>query len=254
MEPLIASKIAIVTGGTRGIGKAVVREFLTQGAHVYFTYSKSAQEAEAFSHSLKEEGWNNFEAIACSVTEPEQIRNMVSHIRQKYGRIDILVNNAGIAKGDRALLMKEDDWSHVLQTNLFGTFYMTKAAGRVMAAKKSGTIINIASVTAIQGTPGHINYAASKGGIIAFTKSIAMEFIAHGIRVNCVLPGLVETEMASQIPQDIRNNYISQIPLRRMARPEEIAHVVCFLASNRASYIIGQSLVVDGGLTRGGNG
>lgn len=251
---LLLNKIAIVTGGARGIGRAVVREFLKEGATVYFNYNKSARDADEFVASLQQEGLTRVKAIMCSVTDREQIQTMLAQIHRETERIDILVNNAGITCDNLVLMMKEDDWANVIKTNLYGTFYMTTAVGRIMAAQKNGCIVNLSSVAAIQGCLGQANYSASKGAIIAFTKSIAMELIEDRIRVNCVLPGFVETDMTHKIPRDIRESHIERIPLGRMGRPEEIAQVVSFMASDWASYIIGQSIIVDGGLTHGGHG
>lgn len=254
MERLLQDKIALVTGGARGIGKAIVREFVEQGATVYFNYSKSGKEAQELVESLKKEGTAPAEAMLCNVCAPQSVKEMVADVRKKSGRIDILVNNAGITRDSFLLMMKEEDWDEVIKTNLYGAFYMTKAVSRVMIAQKSGCILNIASVAAIHGAPGQSNYSASKGGIIAFTKSLSMELIPKGIRVNCILPGFIETDMTYKIPSDLREKFTQQIPCGRMGKPEEIAQAASFLASNRAFYIIGQSIVIDGGLTHGAGG
>jgi 3-oxoacyl-[acyl-carrier protein] reductase len=246
---MLQNKIALVSGGSRGIGRAIVKDFLEKGASVYFIYNKSKKEADELVESFKAIG--SVSAIECSVTDVEQIRTKVQQLREKIDKIDILVNNAGITKDFLGLMMKDEDWDEVIKTNLYGTFYMTRAIGRWMAGQKKGCIVNVASIAAIQGSLGQANYCASKGGIVSFTKSMALEMIRYGVRVNSVLPGIIDTEMTDKLPKQIKENYLSQIPMARMGKAEEVASVVSFLASDLASYIVGQSIVVDGGLTRG---
>jgi 3-oxoacyl-[acyl-carrier protein] reductase len=254
MEPILENKTALVTGGTRGIGQAVVREFLAQGAQVFFNYSGNEKAAESLIQSLRQEGYSDVEAFQCSVTDSKMVKKMAMDIKKKAGCIDILVNNAGITRDNFLMMLSEQDWDDVIKTNLYGLFNCTKAVGRIMAGAKKGVIINIASVAAIHGAPGQANYSASKGGIIAFTKSAAMELIEKGIRINCILPGFIQTEMTYKIASDIREKLVKQIPGGRMGDPEEVAYLASFLASDRAQYIIGQSFVIDGGLTHGANG
>lgn len=247
-------KVAVITGGSRGIGRSIVKEFLIQGAKVYFNYNSKSQVADELVNSLRSEGLENVRALQCSVSKSDQIKKMMMDIKKEAGRIDVLVCNAGITRDNFLMMMSDDEWDSVIKTNLYGVFNATKAVSRIMGIQKSGVIINVSSVAAIHGAPGQSNYSASKGGIIAFTKSTAIELIDRGIRVNCVLPGFIETEMTYKISSDIRKNLVKQIPCGRMGEPEEVAHLVAYLASDQAAYIIGQAFVIDGGLTHGGNG
>lgn len=254
MNAILKDKVALVTGGTRGIGQSIVREFLAQGASVYFNYSGNSKAAESLLETLREEGFATVDAFQCSVTDAKKVKKLVMDVKKKAGRIDILVNNAGITSDNFLMLLSEDEWDQVIKTNLYGVFHCTKAVSKIMAVQKKGVIVNIASVAAIQGASGQSNYSASKGGIIAFTKSAAMELIGKGIRVNCILPGFIQTEMTYKIAPDIREEKVKQIPSNRMGNPEEVAYLASFLASDRADYIVGQSFVIDGGLTHGANG
>jgi 3-oxoacyl-[acyl-carrier protein] reductase len=254
MEAILTDKVALVTGGSRGIGQEIVREFLVQGAFVYFNYSGNSKAAEGLLESLHKEGLTSVEAFQCSVTDEKKIKKMVMEVKKKAGRIDILINNAGVTRDNFLMLLSGEEWDQVIKTNLYGVFNCTKSVSRIMAGQKKGVIVNIASVAAIQGASGQSNYSASKGGIIAFTKSAAMELIGKGIRVNCILPGFIKTEMTYKIASDIRKEKVKQIPLNRMGNPEEVAYLASFLASDRADYIVGQSFVIDGGLTHGANG
>lgn len=251
MAQKFENKIVIVTGGSAGIGKAIVKEFLRNGAIVYFNYINNISRATDFINELKSEGFINVEGICCSVTDKTSIIEMIKTIKAKHGRLDVLVNNAGIVKDNFLLRMTDEEWIDVISTNLCGMFNFTKQVISTMIGQKSGAIINISSVAAIYGSAGHSNYAASKGGIISFSKNIAVELAPKGIRVNCVLPGYIQTEMTDRIPRNILKERISNIPIGRIAMPEEVAKVVSFLASDDASYIIGQSIVVDGGITSG---
>jgi len=251
MDQILEGKTAIVTGGGRGIGAAIVKEFALRGAAVYFSYSRSANASEGLVDELRNEGLSEVHAMKCSVTDPAEIKKMVDHVRGDKQRIDILVNNAGITRDNFMMMMPPDEWDEVIRTNLYGVFNMTKAVSRVMVAQKEGVIVNIASVAAIEGSPGQSNYAASKGGIISFTKCAAMELAGKGVRMNCILPGFIQTDMTNRIPKDIRKDHVSNIPLRRMGTAKEIADAALFMASDMSSYMVGQSIIVDGGLMRG---
>lgn len=236
-------KVAIVTGGSRGIGRAVVEELCAQGAKVYFTYHKNeeaALEVERACGAIK---------ICCGQSDFAQIESTVEKILSESSKIDILINNAGVTIDQYLMMMPPEDWDKVLDTNAGGTFKWSKAVVRTMMNAMSGTIINIASVSGLVGVAGQTNYSASKGAILAFTRSLAAELGAKGIRVNGVVPGFIETDMTARMPRQIKQKNLDRILLKRFGKVAEVAKVVAFLASDDASYIAGQSIVVDGGLT-----
>ncbi|CAN5500820.1 3-oxoacyl-[acyl-carrier-protein] reductase [soil metagenome] len=233
-------KIVIVTGGSRGIGKAIAENFNSAGAKVIVTYK----------NSIDEEYFNgkNIQHSKCDVSSSSEVSAFVDSIVKEHSKIDILINNAGITKDGLLMRMSEEDWDTVIDTNLKGVFNFTKAVSRPMMGKKYGKIINITSVVGIIGNAGQSNYVASKAGVIGFTKSIAKELASRNINVNAIAPGFIETEMTGSLNEDVKKIYMSSIPLKRFARPEEIASAVMFLASDDSSYITGQVLSVDGGL------
>jgi 3-oxoacyl-[acyl-carrier protein] reductase len=236
-------KIAVVTGGSRGIGKACVTDFVARGAKVFFTYSKNesaADEVVALTGAQK---------IRCSQTDGIEIESAIENIIAAQGHIDILVNNAGITSDQYIMLMPPEEWTKVIDTNIGGAFRWAKAVTRPMLNNHSGVIVNISSVSGLLGIPGQTNYAASKGAMIAFSRSLAAELGAKGIRVNTVVPGFIETDMTAKMPRQIKHQNIDKILLHRFGKPDEVARVVSFLASEDASYIVGQTIVVDGGLT-----
>ncbi|HPA18570.1 MAG TPA: 3-oxoacyl-ACP reductase FabG [Verrucomicrobiae bacterium] len=236
-------RVVVVTGGSRGIGRAIVERFAARGARVYFTFHQNAEAAAQVSAATRAE------AIQCSQTDAAAITAAVEKIVAAAGTIDILVNNAGVTADTFLMLMPPDDWNHVLDTNLNGAYRWSKAVIRPMLGARRGTIINIASIAGLVGVMGQTNYAASKGALLAFTRALAAELGAKGIRVNAVVPGFVETDMSARVPRPIKQKNLDRIVLKRFGKPEEIASVVAFLASDAASYIMGQSIVVDGGLT-----
>lgn len=241
-------KVALVTGGARGIGKAIVQALAEAGARVAFTYRSSGAAAEEFRDQLTARGYTalTFQSDAVSFKEATAV---VEAVVAQLGRLDILVNNAGITKDTLLLRMSEEDWDAVIGTNLKGVFNFTKAAIRPMMSQRAGKIINISSVVGITGNAGQANYAASKAGIIGFTKSVAKELGSRNIQVNVVAPGFVETDMTGVLTPDQKKALTDIIPLKRTARPEDVAAVVRFLASGDSDYMTGQTVRVDGGMT-----
>ncbi len=243
----LKDKVAIVTGASRGIGRAIALALGGVGAKVVINYSGSYEAAQETLDLVKACGAEAM-LVKANVANNEDVSELVKQTVDAFGRIDILVNNAGITRDGLLMRMKEEDWDDVLTTNLKGAFLTTKAASRIMMKQKSGTIINISSVVGQMGNAGQANYSASKAGLIGFTKSCAKEFASRGITVNAVAPGFIDTDMTAVLPDSVRTAMEGQIPLGRMARPEEVANVVAFLATDLASYITGQVINVDGGM------
>jgi len=236
-------KVVVVTGGSRGIGRAIVADFSKSGAHVFFTYNKNEEMARSVEHEY------NARAYKCSQDDFEQIKYTVDAILKEHGHIDVLVNNAGIKADNYLMMMSFNDWNRVLEININGVYRWVKTVMRPMLSAQQGVIINIASVAGLVGIAGQSNYAASKGAILAFTRNMAAELGPKGIRVNAVVPGFINTDMTAVIPRNIKRQNMDRILLKRFGTPEEVAHVVSFLASEHASYIVGQEIIVDGGLT-----
>ncbi|OGW76110.1 MAG: 3-oxoacyl-[acyl-carrier-protein] reductase [Omnitrophica bacterium RBG_13_46_9] len=244
---MLKNKVAIVTGGSRGIGKAIVEEFARQGAKVAFNYVKSEESALELKKKVETEG-GEILAYKQDVKDYDAIKVMVEGVKSHFGRLDIIVNNAGILRDKALMLMEEQDWEEVITTNLSGAFNLVRAAIVTFMKQKSGNIINITSVAGIKGMPRQVNYSASKAGIIGLTKALAREVGPYNVRVNAIAPGYIDTDMVKDIKEDYKTELLKRIPLNRFGRSDEVAKVATFLASDEAKYITGQVLTIDGGL------
>lgn len=244
---LLEGKVALVTGGSRGIGKAIVDAFAAEGATVAFTYLSSRERAEGIAADWKERGRN---VIACYSDASSYVHaeSLVPSILEQFGRIDILVNNAGITNDTLLLRMDEAQWDSVIDTNLKSVFNMTKQCIKVMLRQKSGSIIHLSSVVGIFGNAGQANYAASKAGIIGFSKSVAKEVGSRNIRSNVIAPGFIESDMTGELDENTRKAFLSNVPLGRLGQADEVARLAAFLASDQSSYITGQTISICGGL------
>ncbi|MCB0651245.1 MAG: 3-oxoacyl-[acyl-carrier-protein] reductase [Saprospiraceae bacterium] len=244
---LLKGKTALVTGGSRGIGAAIVRKFAEQGAEVAFTYLSSSEQAESIVEELKEMGVN-VKAYRSDASKYDQAEALANAVIEDFGKIDILVNNAGITKDTLMLRMSEEQWDQVIEVNLKSVFNLTKHVIRPMMKNRGGSIINMSSIVGITGNAGQANYAASKAGIIGFSKSIALEMGSRNIRCNVVAPGFIETDMTDELDEKTKEAYLSNIALKRLGKAGEIADVCVFLGSDMGTYISGQTLSVCGGL------
>lgn len=244
---MLENKVALVTGASRGIGREIAMMLAKEGASVIINYNGSRERAEEVKNSIESEGGKAF-LYPCDVSDFQSCEAMAKDIVKTHGRLDILVNNAGITRDNLIMKMKEEDFDAVLNVNLKGTFNTIRHFSRQMLKQKSGKIINISSVSGILGNAGQANYAASKAGVIGLTKTMARELCSRGITVNAVAPGFVETEMTEVLSEDIKEAACKQIPLGRFGKPSEIAAMVAFLASEKADYITGQVISVDGGM------
>ena len=247
MMNLLKGKTAIITGGSRGIGKAIVEKFVKQGANVAFTYSSSSDAAKAIENKLST---NNVKvkSYKSDASNFEEAQLLAASVLEEFGSIDILINNAGITKDNLLMRMSEEDFDRVIQVNLKSVFNMTKAVQRTMLKQRKGSIINMSSVIGVKGNAGQSNYAASKAGIIGFTKSMAIELGSRNIRSNAIAPGFIITEMTEELGKETIKQYFEAIPLKRGGTPEEIANTCVFLGSDMSSYLTGQVLNVDGGM------
>ena len=243
----LKGKTAVVTGGSRGIGKSIALELASKGANVVVNYTKNIESAEAVVREIKAMGVSGM-AIKADVSNNAEVENLVNEVLNTFGSIDILVNNAGITRDNLIIRMTEKDFDDVINTNLKGAFICTKAVSKVMIKQKAGKIINISSVVGIIGNAGQCNYAAAKAGLIGFTKSMAKELAKRGINVNAVAPGFIETDMTSKLPEKVKEEFINNIPLTRIGKPQDIAKTVLFLASEYSDYITGQVINIDGGM------
>ena len=244
---LLEGKVAIVTGASRGIGKAIAQQFIAQGAKVAFTYRSSAEAAASLEKELSAGGGTvkGFQSDAASMTDAERL---VGEVVEAFGTVDIVINNAGITDDTLLMRMTEEQWDRVISVNLKSCFNLTKAVMRTMLKARSGSIVNISSVVGVQGNAGQANYAASKAGILGFTKSVALELGSRNIRCNAIAPGFIETEMTAKLDADTVQGWRDAIPLKRGGTPEDVANLCVFLASDMSAYITGQTLNVDGGM------
>lgn len=242
-----AGRVFAVTGGSRGIGRAIAQRLAADGAHVAFTYSTDSASAERVLESIKERG-GSAEALPLDVSRFEDTQTFFRDLADRHGRIDGLVNNAGITADNLLLRMKEEQWDRVLDVNLKGVFHCTRAAVRSMVKARGGRIVNITSVVAVTGNAGQSNYAASKAGIMGFTRAVALELASRAITVNAVAPGFIDTEMTRGLPENVREDLLARVPLGRLGQAEEVAALVSFLLLDEAAYITGQVIHVNGGL------
>lgn len=240
-------KVALITGGSRGIGKQVALKFAQEGYNIVINYVSDKTDVEAIKAEFREK---NVEVllIKTNITSYEDSENMIKQAIKKFGHIDVLINNAGITKDGLLMRMKEEEFDQVIEVNLKGTFNVTKAVIPYMIKKKTGNIINLSSVVGVSGNAGQCNYAASKAGIIGFTKSLAKEVASRNIRVNAVAPGFIQTDMTEVLSDSVKETIQEQIPLRRMGTAIEVANVIYFLGSEQSSYITGQVINIDGGM------
>lgn len=243
-----SSTVALVTGGGRGIGKAVSLELGKMGYSVAINYNRSRESAEEVAKLLQEEGVSA-EVFQADVSKAEEVERLFCEIEERMGTVLVLVNNAGITRDNILMRMKDDEWKDVISADLNSVFLVTRRAIRGMAKSRWGRIVNISSVIALVGNQGQANYAAAKAGVIGFTKSVAREMGSRNITANAVAPGFIETDMTAVLPEKYREAMLGQIPTGRMGKPEDIAGVVAFLVSDKASYINGQVIAVDGGMT-----
>lgn len=244
---MLKNKIALITGAGRGIGRAIAIALAKEGAEVVINYNGSEERAKEVKQTIEENG-GKASIYKCNVSDFEACETMIREIVKEHGHLDILVNNAGITKDGLIMKMKEEDFDRVLNVNLKGTFNTIRHSARQMLKQRSGKIINISSVSGILGNVGQANYAASKAGVIGLTKTMARELGSRGITVNAIAPGFVDTEMTEVLSEEIRENACKQIILGRFGKPEDIANAAVFLASDKADYITGQVISVDGGM------
>ncbi len=244
---LLAGKVALITGASRGIGRAIALELASSGADVIVNYGGNTEAANEVVTMIQTMGRRAI-AVKANVAIGTEVEEMVAYTLQQFDKIDILVNNAGITRDNLLMRMKEEEFDEVINTNLKGVFHCIKAVTRPMMKQRSGRIINIASVVGVLGNAGQANYVAAKAGVIGLTKSVARELASRNITVNCVAPGFIETDMTAKLNDEMKQSLLKQIPLGSLGQPEQIAKVVRFLATDEASYMTGQTLHVDGGM------
>ncbi|MCK5450746.1 MAG: 3-oxoacyl-[acyl-carrier-protein] reductase [Candidatus Omnitrophica bacterium] len=245
---LLSNKVAIITGGTRGIGKAIATEFAAQGADIVFSYLRNEDKAKEFEKEIKKAG-RRVLSFKQDVQDFDAVKKMIEEVKAQFGRLDIVVNNAGILRDKALMFMKKEDWDDVISTNLTGAFNFTRAAIVTLLKQKSGNIINLTSVAGIKGIARQVNYSASKAGLIGFTKALAREVGPYNVRVNAIAPGYTETDMVTGIKEKHKEEILKGIPLARFGKAEEVAKTAVFLASEESRYITGEIITIDGGLT-----
>jgi len=243
----LAGKTALITGGSRGIGKAIAEKFVEEGADVAFTYVSSDERAKKVSDALSASG-RQVKAYKSDASKYDQAEALVKQVMSDFGKIDILINNAGITRDTLMMRMSEDQWDRVIEVNLKSVFNLTKHIMRPMLKARQGSIINMSSVVGDFGNPGQANYAASKAGIFGFTKSVAKEIGSRSIRCNAVAPGYIETDMTDELSDEVKANFLANIPLKRLGKAEEVADLCVFLGSDQSTYITSQTISVCGGL------
>lgn len=244
----LKGKTALVTGGSRGIGKAIAVELAKYGANVAVNYADSSEAAAAVVQSIKALG-QQAQVYQADVAEQEQVQSMVDKIKKDFGSLDILINNAGITRDGLIIQMSPANWDKVISTNLKGAFNCLQAASKLMVKQRSGVVINVSSIIGLVGNPGQVNYAAAKAGLIGLTKTAAKELAKRNIRVNAVAPGFIVSDMTEKLPPALKDEVKQKIPLGRFGQPEEVAQLIAFLVSDAAGYITGQTFVIDGGLS-----
>lgn len=244
---LLEGKVAIITGASRGIGKAIAKKFVENGATVAFTYLSSEEKAKALEAELTSEG-GTAKGFKSNAADFDQAQELAAAVVKDFGQVDVVVNNAGITRDTLLMRMSEEQWDEVMQVNLKSVFNLTKAVLRPMLKARKGSIINMSSVVGIRGNGGQANYAASKAGIIGFTKSVALELGSRNIRSNTVAPGFIETEMTDALDPDVVQGWRDTIPLKRGGQPDDVANLCVFLASDMSTYITGQTINVCGGM------
>ncbi|HWL11988.1 MAG TPA: 3-oxoacyl-[acyl-carrier-protein] reductase [Ureibacillus sp.] len=240
-------KTAVVTGASRGIGRAIALQLANEGANVVVNFSGSEQKAQQVVDEIQALGSTAI-AVQANISDSDSVQQLMNAALEQFGSIDILVNNAGITRDNLLMRMKEDEWDDVMNTNLKGVFLCTKAVTRQMMKQRAGRIINISSIVGVMGNAGQANYVAAKAGVIGLTKTTARELASRNILVNAIAPGFITTEMTDTLPEDVKSSMLAQIPLAKLGQPEDIAKAVVFLASDDASYMTGQTLHIDGGM------